>query len=246
MFTVEERGSIRAAILERARGDPRVVAAAEVGGSAQGGDRWSDIDLTFALGDGSAVDEVLADWTAALGDELGAVHLFDLAAGAAVYRVFLMPGSLQVDLSFAPAAEWGARGPRFSLLWGEQAELPPPAEPAPEHLLGLAAHHAVRSLVYIERGRVWQAAYWLEHAREEALALACRLQGLPSLYGRGLDRLPADLLEPFEAAFPRSLDPPELRRALVAALAGLRRVSAGVSPAVDERLAELEASARHQ
>jgi len=64
LFTVEERDWARDRVLELARADKRLVAAAFVGSLADEtgqGDRWSDIDLTFALGDGVSIEEVLAD-----------------------------------------------------------------------------------------------------------------------------------------------------------------------------------------
>ena len=100
MFCVEDRERIMEQLVERARSDPRVVAAAAVGSSAGGGDRWSDLDLTFGVAAGVPVEEVLADWTRTLETDFGAVVLFDLPVGSTIYRVFLLPGVLQVDLSF--------------------------------------------------------------------------------------------------------------------------------------------------
>jgi hypothetical protein len=127
VFSVHDRDRARDHVLGLAETDGRVVAAAVVGGFADGaGDRWSDLDLTFAVDDGVDVAEVLEDWTQAVAAGLDAVHLFDLQAGAAIYRVFLLPGCLQVDLSFAPASAFGARGlrARFSIERGRswQAE----------------------------------------------------------------------------------------------------------------------------
>ncbi len=247
MFSVEERDRVRGGLLERAGADARIVAAAEVGGLAGGGDRYSDLDLTFGVADGSDLGAVLADWTRELAAELEAAHLFDLHAGPSVYRVFLLPGCLQVDLSFTPAGEFGALGPRFRLLWGEEHERAQPEEPTIEELLGLGAHHAVRALVCLEREQLWQAEYWLSGVRDEALALACARRGLPARYARGFDRLPPEVLGRLEGGLPGSLEPAELRRALGVAVRGLRREAEGVSAAVDERLAELlEESARHQ
>ena len=49
MFTVSDRERVRDWTLERASSDSRVVAAAVVGSLAfDAGDRWSDLDLTFA------------------------------------------------------------------------------------------------------------------------------------------------------------------------------------------------------
>jgi hypothetical protein len=50
VFTVEFRERVRDRVLELARNDARVVAGAAVGSSALGGgDRWSDLDLTFGV-----------------------------------------------------------------------------------------------------------------------------------------------------------------------------------------------------
>jgi hypothetical protein len=56
VFTVEQRSALRARILELAEADERVTAGAEVGSLAVGtGDRYSDLDLTFAIADGVPV-----------------------------------------------------------------------------------------------------------------------------------------------------------------------------------------------
>ncbi len=58
--------------------------------------------IPFGLIDGASVDEVLADESKDLAAEFDAVDLFDVQVGSTVYRVFLLPGNLQVDLSFTP------------------------------------------------------------------------------------------------------------------------------------------------
>ena len=64
LFSVEERERVRDRVLEFASSDQRVVAGAVVGLLALGdGDRWSDLDLTFAVADDVPVLEVLSDWT---------------------------------------------------------------------------------------------------------------------------------------------------------------------------------------
>lgn len=119
MFSISDRDLVRDRVLELAASDARVVAGAVVGSQAQGeGDRWSDLDLTFAVADGVPLRDALEDWTRALAGEFGAAHLFDLPSGPSIYRVFLLPGCLQFDLSFTPAAQFGATGPRFRLLFG--------------------------------------------------------------------------------------------------------------------------------
>ena len=239
MFSIEDRDRVRDHVLRGAEADRRVVAAAVVGGLAHdAGDRWSDLDLTFAVDDAASVDEVLEDWTQDVATAFGGAHLFDLPAGAAIYRVFLLPGCLQVDLSFAPASSFGARGPRFRLLFGEAVDLPqsPPA-PARE-LFGLGVHHAVRARFSIERGRWWQAEHWISGVRDQAFLLACRRRGLDGAYGRRFDELPAEALQAFEDALVRSLEPEELQRALRGAISVLQRES--------EEAADLAASVEGQ
>ncbi len=228
MFSVEDRERVRELLTKKAQSDSRVVAVAAVGASAGGGDRWSDLDLTFGVADGTPVEAVLTDWTQALLADFDAAVLFDLPVLSTIYRVFLLPGALQVDLSFTPAAEFGARGPRFQLLFGAAVERPFAPPPSPEHTFGLGAHHAVRGHICIQRGRLWQAEYWIHEARDQALTLACLRLGLEVSHGRGFDRLPQEALDPFVGALVGALTVAELRRALAAATAGLLREAGAI------------------
>src|SRR5881296_1515878 len=122
MFTVEQRDALREHLLRLAGEDEHVVAGAAVGSLAvDGGDRFSDLDLTFGIADHVPVADVLNEWTRTLIDELDAVHLADLERGPTTYRVFLLPDALQFDLSMTPAAQFRPAGPRFRLLFGETA-----------------------------------------------------------------------------------------------------------------------------
>src|SRR5437764_14583248 len=122
VFTVEQRDALRDRLLRLAAEDERVVAGAAVGSLAvDGGDRFSDLDLTFSIADNVPVADVLNDWTRTLIDERDAVHLADLERGPTTYRVFLLPDALQLDLSMTPAAQFRPAGPRFRLLFGETA-----------------------------------------------------------------------------------------------------------------------------
>src|SRR5919108_781843 len=120
MFSLSDRNRIRDRVLDLAASDARVVAGAVVGSLAlDEGDRWSDLDLTFAVADDFSIFDVLEDWTRDLVKEFDAAHLFDLPSGASIYRVFLLPGCLQFDLSFTPASKFGASGPKFKMLFGD-------------------------------------------------------------------------------------------------------------------------------
>jgi hypothetical protein len=221
-FSVQERERVRERLLERADADVRVVAAAVVGAEAHGAaDRWSDLDLTFGVADGASIADVLTDWTRDLAAELDAVELFDLHLGSTIYRVFLLPGNLQIDLSFTPEADFGALGPHFRLLFGTAVERPASHPATARQLFGLGVHHAVRARFCIERDRAWQAEYWISGVRDQALALACLRRGLQTAYGRGFDRLPADLLSKMEPALVRALERSELLRALAVAVEAL-------------------------
>jgi len=188
MFNVEDRDRARARLLELADADERMVAAAVVGAEARGEvDRWSDLDLTFAIADSATIEEVVGDWSERLASELDAIELFDLWVGPTVYRVFLLPGCLQVDLSFTPAPEFGPRGPHFKLLFGAVGEGAggrggEPKLPTSERgLVGMAAHHAVRARFAIERERLWLAEYWIGASRDHFLEAACRRTRIGSL-----------------------------------------------------------------
>jgi hypothetical protein len=219
MFTISDRDRLRDYVLKLATSDARVVAGAVVGSLAHAeGDRWSDLDLTFGVVDGVPIREVLNDFTSDLADKFEAVHLFDLPSGSAIYRVFLLPGCLQFDLSFAPASEFGAVGHEFRLLFGSSVEKMHALAPPAQQLFGYAAHHALRARFCIERGRYWQAEYWISAVRDYALSLACRRCSLPTQYGRGADDLPKAVRESAVASFVISLDRDELLRTLGCAI----------------------------
>jgi hypothetical protein len=222
-------------VLDLASSDPRVVAGAAVGSLAHDeGDRWSDLDLMFAVADDVPVSEVLEAWTRTVVREFGAVQLFDLPSGPIIYCVFLLPHGLELDLSFTPASEFRASGPKFRLLFGEAVEEPDEPPTSVHELFGYAVHHTLHARVAIERSRYWQAEYWISAVRDHALALACRVRGLDGWYGRDFDRLPPDVLFPLNEALVRSLDPDELNRALGSAVAALLRESAEVGEMADK------------
>jgi hypothetical protein len=56
----------------------------------------ADLDLMFGVTDDVPVPEVLEDWSQTLVREVNAVKLFDLSSGPITYRVFLLPGLLEL------------------------------------------------------------------------------------------------------------------------------------------------------
>jgi hypothetical protein len=228
-FSPAYRDRVSAQVLEWAAADHRIVAAAVVGSMATGpGDRWSDLDLSFAVGKGFSVGPVLEDWTAKLVAEFSATKLFDLPAGQSIYRVLLLPGCLQFDISFTPAPDFGAIGPHFKLLFGEAGEKPHFLPPRTEDLFGYAVHHLVRARFCIERDRLLQAEYWVSSARDYALNLACLVRGISASHGRGFDQLPTELRRHVAIALVRSIDRDSLLTAVSVTIDILLAQSAGV------------------
>jgi hypothetical protein len=243
VFTVEQRDALREHVLALAERDARIVAGAAVGSLALGGgDRYSDLDLTFAVADGVPVADVLDDWSRTLDADLGAVHLVDLERAPTIYRVFLLPDALQFDLSLTPAARFAPAGPRFRLLFGEivESETRTPAPPDATNLFGWGVIYALHSRSCIERGRLWQAEHYVGAVRDQALSIACFRRDLPAVQARGYDDLSADVLARFANAHVGALEPALLRTALSAGVAALLHEAraAGVDnvDAVEERL----------
>jgi len=257
VFTVEQREAVRGRVLRLAEEDDRVVAGAAVGSLAvDGGDRFSDLDLTFAIADRVPVVDVLDDWKRTLVDELDAVHLVDLEGGPTTYRVFLLPDALQCDLSMTPAAQFRPAGPRFRLLFGQiAAGEPEVASPAAARALfiptpvvagdifGWGVIYALHARACIERGRVWQAEHYVGAVRDHGLSLACLRQGLPAVQARGYDDLSAETLARFEQVHVGAVEPAALRAALAASVLALMREGAEArlphADTVAQRLADL-------
>ena len=234
MFTAEDRERIRSELLEAAGADPRLTGGA-VTGSAAGGreDPWSDIDLGFGVADMARLADVLSDWTSRMYDHYEALHHLDVASGAWVYRVFLLASTLQVDLAFAPAAEFAARSPTFRLVFGRAAELPHVPAPSAEGLIGLGWLYALHTRSSLKRGRMWQAEYMVSALRDQVLALACLRHGLPAREARGFDLLPRDVTRPLEQALVGNVEAGPIARAFHVATTGLL----AEAREVDERLA---------
>jgi len=240
VFTVEQRDALRDRVLRLAQEDERVVAGAVVGSLALGsGDRFSDLDLTFGVADGAPVAGVLDDWTRTLSNELGAVHLADLARGSTVYRVFLFPDGLQFDLSMTPAAQFRPAGPRFRLLFGETATRAPddstkaavgdlfigiPAVAGDS--FGWGVIYALHARACIERGRLWQAEHYTGAIRDLALSLACLREGAVAVQARGYDDLSPETLARFADTHVGAAEPGALRAALAASVRALLREGA--------------------
>ena len=244
MFTPEDRTRLRDALIAAARADPRITAAALTGSASAGAeDRWSDIDLALSVAGGADPGRVVADWTERMYREGGAVHHLDVYLGDTLFRVFLLANTLQVDLAFWPAAEFGATGPTFRLLFGTANERPARPPPTAAGLIGMGWLYALHARSSIARGRAWQAEYVVSGMRDQVLALACLRHGVPAVEGRGIDRLPPEATAAVAAGLVRSLDAAELRRAFgvvtEALIAEVERADAGLADRLAAPLREL-------
>lgn len=233
MFDSAERERVHARLVELARADERIVAAALTGSLGAGrGDDWSDIDLALALDDGVEIERIVEDWTRLLKRELGVVQHWDLPFRTSLYRVFLLDSLLEVDLAFVPRGDFGARGPSWRLEFGETGPVQETPRPDPSNLAGLGWHHVRHARANIARGRPFAALYMLDAARELAIELACLRLGLPTAYSRGAHELPAELRERLGSTLPSSLDDDELLRAL-------RETADVLADELEPRLAEI-------
>jgi predicted nucleotidyltransferase len=221
-----QRGLVDAAI-RWAEGEPRVRALVLKGSFAQGkGDELSDVDL-IAVTEPGAREELWAEREAvvrALGDPLG---FFREAEWATPYMVIaLYDGPLKLDLAFeeerlAPDP-WLRDG--YEVLTGQVAA--PDLEELPqlggkESLRELDAHawdFAFWLHVKLERGERWVAYLELVNFVHHIVVLAWNAaRGEGWAAGRGLDaRLGSYVVERLEGALPRTPEPQELRRALLA------------------------------
>lgn len=238
LFTAGSRQALRDALVAAARADARITGAALTGSAARGAeDRWSDIDLALAVAGGADRDALVAEWTARMYREHGAVHHADMAMESVLFRVFLLADTLQVDLAFWPEAEFGAMGPGFRLLFGSAAERTAPPPPSAGSLVGMAWLHALHARSSLARGRPWQAEYMISGARDHVLALACLRHGVPAVQGRGMDDLPPEATSALDGALVRSLDPSELARALGVVCEALIAEAEHLDPELARRLA---------
>ena len=248
MFTTEYRAALRSELLDYAAKDPRLSGVAMTGSAAAGKeDRWSDIDLAFGVADEAQVPAVLSDFTAFLYDRHGALFHHDVRAGAWIYRVFFVPGTLQVDLAFVEQSRFGPLGPAFKLLFGQAGPANPFPAPAAKDLIGLAWLHALHARTCILRGKFWQAEYMISTARDHVMALACIRHGVSPAHGRGMDQLPGAVTAPLLGSLVRDLHPDELWRALAAAVRGLMTEISSTDPQFAARVsADLRELSAHE
>lgn len=237
MFSVDDREALNFALLERAAADPRITSIAVTGSAAVGQqDRYSDIDLAFAVDNTDHVSAAIADFTAFTYDR-GALHHHDVPAGPWIYRVFFLPGALQVDLAFVAQAHFRPLGPAFKLVAGTAGDPQSFPSPTATDLIGLAWLHALHARTSILRGKLWQAEYMISAVRDHVLALACLRHNLPTAHARGFHLLPDYVTAPLTESLIARLDLTELRRAFTVVLQGFHAELTLSDPVLSARIA---------
>ena len=210
MFDVGEREALRARLVGAAEVDERVAGAALLGSAARGEeDRWSDIDLALRLVPGAVLEVVADDWVARVAETEQVVDHLDIQASGALYRVLLLGSTLQVDLSFWPHDQPLAGGAPVEVLFGDvQVASTVTAAAGEESLTAVRMGwlYALHARSALGRGRVWQAWWMLGSIRDVVVGMYCRRLGLPAGEGRGVDRLPAELLVGLTGTLPASLE----------------------------------------
>jgi predicted nucleotidyltransferase len=212
VFDADEREALRAHLVSAAKADDRIAGAALLGSAARGEeDSWSDIDLALRLVPGAVPDAVADAWMARVAESELVVDHLDIRASGALYRVLLLGSTLQVDLSFWPHDQPLAAGAPVEVLFGEVPLLPTSAE-ADDAVIAVRMGwlYALHARSALGRHRVWQAIWMLESIRNVVAALYCRRLGLPVSQGRGVDRLPAELLAGLAGSMPTRVDPDQL------------------------------------
>nr|WP_269778623.1 nucleotidyltransferase domain-containing protein [Microlunatus antarcticus] len=214
-------------LVAAARSDQLVVGAALLGSAARGEeDRWSDIDLALRLAPGADVVQTADRWTGRVAETELVVDHLDLRASGALYRVLLLGSTLQVDLSFWPHDQTLAFGAPVEVLFGELpvevlfGELPVEVSAVGSTEVdgdAMAAFrmgwlYALHARSALGRGRVWQALWMLNSLRDVVVGLYCRRLGLPVGEGRGVDRLPSELLPALAASLPVGVEARSLQR----------------------------------
>jgi predicted nucleotidyltransferase len=194
VFTVEDRERIREELMDAARASAATVGAALVGSAARGAeDAWSDIDLALQLAPEADEPAVVEEWSALIAERFGLADRFDVFAAERVrYRVFLLPSSLQIDVSFWPHDRFRATEEGFRLIFGTPAEPTSPPAPDVDSIIGMAWLYALHARSALGRGRTWQAVMMLDDLRNQVVALSCVRLDLNPWHGRDADRLPDD------------------------------------------------------
>lgn len=215
MYSKEYRNKVQSSIITFAKEDVRITDCAIVGSESIGkNDEWSDIDLTFGVSMETEIPKILLDWNELMTKNFEANVLFDLAFRESIYRVYLLPNALQVDLSFTPTKQFGAITEKFKLIFGEEKNRDSKPVPKPKTIFGYAVLYALKTRCSIEREKFWQAHYYLEKFKENIMTLKCLSENLNPFDGRDYDKLSDSFLIQIQSSLIGSLSRHNLNKSL--------------------------------
>lgn len=215
MYSKEERDEIQNSIIALAQKDNRIKDCAIVGSESIGKhDKWSDIDLTFGIDDETEISQILSEWNAIMFANFNANVLFDVEYKESIYRVYLLPNALQVDLSFTPTQNFGAITNAFKLIFGKANHRQHKPEPELSSILGYSILYALKSRCAIEREKYWQAIFYLDKFRENIMTMKCISLHLNPFDGRSFDELPNSFLNKITTGLTGELNRDTLKNSL--------------------------------
>lgn len=205
-------------MVQRASRDERICGAALVGSAATASeDEFSDIDLALRLSPSASLHSVVDDWTEWMRSEQSVVTSMDVQSDGALYRVFLLASTLQVDLSFWEHDQYGGNGrDAFVVLFGEEGVTRSAGEFRASSALDMAWLYALHVRSALARGRVWQALYMINGLRNQLVAVWSQRAGENPSQARGIDRLAPRQLHRLEATVPFDTTIASLRAAFAA------------------------------
>lgn len=215
MYTVEQRGLVREALVGFAEEDDDIAGAAFVGSSATDQqDAWSDIDLVLQLAPSATEQVVVERWTEYMYAQHAVAHHMDVFAGNNVrYRVFLTTNSLQIDISFWPYDQFRATGDRFQLLFGEPGPATAPTTTNVDSVIGETWLFAIHVRSALARHQPWYALSLLDRMRDRIMILASIRHDLNPHQRREVDQLPVEVLERLDMCRVQRVELDEISRA---------------------------------
>ena len=256
MYSPGDRETVLARAVELLADDQRVEAAVITGSLGVGGaDRWSDFDLAGLITGGVACEEVAADWEAMAYREWPVAHHYVTEFGSTLVRGFILRNGLLADLAFTPIGDFEAWAPvkvafdrtgtatRIAEAW--QAWTPTPDWRGES---GFAAHDVLHACSAANRGKRWQALYFLQRIRNRTLALAAERHGRDAEDFARVDELPPEEVERLLGTLVPDLEIPTLVQAIDVATRAfvdeLRRHDQALADRLAEPLATVVGDAR--
>jgi hypothetical protein len=251
MFSERDRSITLDMTLTLVQGDPRIEAAVVTGSLGAGrADRWSDIDLDLVVGDAHPCESVAAAWVKRLYDEFPVVHHYETAFGSTLVRGLFLDNGLLLDLAFTPSADFAVWAPVrvvYDRVGGvtRSAANPASSSVTPDRAgeAAFAWHDILHARTAMERGRRWQALYFVQRVRNRTLTLAAARHGLDANEFKDVDELPAAATSGLQDSLIDDLEPAKLRTALEAAarafLAELRQGDSDLADRIAEYVTDL-------